>query len=123
MVKLIVPPRTNDLDVQQRWRWAVFASIIAISVAFTSHLALECGWLPELHPGFASQADVKNIEKKIDLISVISIERDIKDKIRQMCKSHDPELRLELNDDIDRLQRDYKSITGDWYRLPKCEDL
>lgn len=122
-VKLLVPPKHDDAAGQTRWRWVVFASLVSLSVTMCAHIAIACGYLPSVSSGFALEADQKQLSHRIDIIATVSIEHEIRDKAWKLCRENDHDRRFELNDDINRLQREYKSITGDWYTVPACDRL
>lgn len=122
-VKALIPPRTNDLDAQQRWRWFVFAGIIGLALSLGIHIALACGYIPMFFAGFASSQDTKNIQTRVDVIASISLEREMRFKAGELCLTKDPKVKQILEDDISKLQREYYDIEKRYYPIPSCRDL
>lgn len=123
VVKMLIPPRTNDLEEQQRWRWIVFGALIGLGGGLTLHIALACGLLPSIYPGFALASETQTIEKKLDLLTTIGLEREMRAKMQELCRENDHDRRNEINDDLARLQREYWSLTRQWYQIPRCDQL
>lgn len=123
VAKLLVPPRTNDLEEQQRWRWVVFASLSALAVSLTVHILLACGWVSSIYPGFALASDTKAIQQRVDVIATLALEREMRAKATELCTEKSPQRRSELNDDISKLQREYHDIAETWYAIPRCDQL
>jgi len=124
VVKAILPPRnTNDEYEQNRWRWMVFAALILIISGSVLHIALACGWLPSVYPGFAQVSSVTAIQTRVDLIAAQSLETAIRNRVADRCKAADPAFKQELTEDIDKLNREYFTIQRFFYREPKCQSL
>lgn len=123
IIKALVPPKTNDLEEQQRWRWVVFASLVALAGSLTLHILLACGWIPSIYPGFALASDTKAIQQRVDVIATLALEREMRTKAAELCSEKDPNRRTELNDDIAKLQREYHDIAQNWYTIPRCDQL
>lgn len=122
-IKVLMPPKADDVEGQTRWRWVVFASIVGMAAAMTAHILLACGFLPSLSSGFALEADQKAIQRRIDVIATLSIEHEIRSKTLELCTEHDTARRAELNYDISKLQWEYKEVAGNWYTVPTCDRL
>lgn len=120
VAKSLMPPKTNELDAQQRWRWVVFAALIGAYGALAVHIALACGLLPSLYSGFALASDQRNVQQRVDVIATLSLEHEIRDRTFQLCHEKDQQKRNILNDEIDKLQREYYDIEKSWYRVPEC---
>lgn len=123
VVKVLIPPKTNDLDAQQRWRWVVFVAIVVLGVSQIIHIALSCGYLPALYSGFASEASTQHIQASVDAIASISFEREMRYKATELCTSKDPKIRQILAEDIAKLQREYYEIERHFYEIPPCDQL
>lgn len=123
LVKVLIPPKTNDLEDQQRWRWVVFGTLIGLGASLALHIALACGYLPALSPGFALASETQSIEKKLDLLTTIGLEREMRAKMQELCRESDHDRRNEINDDLARLQHEYWSLTRQWYQIPRCDQL
>lgn len=123
IVKMLIPPKTNDLEEQQRWRWVVFTLIVSLGASLLLHVALACGMLPGIYPGFALESETRSITDKLDLLTTIGLEREMRAKMLELCKEHNQDRRNEINEDISRLQREYWSIEKQWYQVPRCDQL
>jgi|HubBroStandDraft_2_1064218.scaffolds.fasta_scaffold06416_4 hypothetical protein len=123
VAKMLIPPKTNDLEEQQRWRWVVFASLVGLMSAFSLHLALECGWLPAIYPGYALSSDTQAIQRRVDVIATLSLEHEIRAKALELCQEKNRDRRNELNDDIAKLEREYREIARTGYPIPNCDQL
>jgi hypothetical protein len=122
-VKAFIPPYTNDLDIQQRWRWVVFGTTLALTVALAAHIAASYGLIPVVTNGFAMKDDVARIQRRVDVIVTINLEHELRWKTLELCREKDPNKRDELNTDIGRLQWDYREVTKEWYLVPSCDKL
>lgn len=122
-IKVLIPPKTNELEEQQRWRWVVFVALIGLSASFTLHILLACGWISSVYPGFALASDTRAIQQRIDVIATLALEREMRAKATELCSERNPQRRSELNDDISKLQREYHDIAQNWYTIPRCDQL
>jgi hypothetical protein len=123
VAKMLIPPKTNELEEQQRWRWVVFAALIGLSTTLALHIALACGWMPAIWPGFALASDTQAIQRRVDVIATLAIEHEIRIKATELCSEKDQMRRNEINDDIAKLQREYHDIASNWYNIPPCAQL
>jgi hypothetical protein len=125
LVKALVPPNTNDLGPQQRWRWMVFATLTVLIISQVVQTAASYGYIPGI-AGFAPAAlasDVHQLTSRVDLSTQVLLERDMKDKQKEICTTKDQAFKRELVNDIDNLQREYRQITGYFYKLRGCNEL
>ena len=123
LAKALVPPRTNDLEAQQRWRWVVFIGLVGVISGLSLHIALACGWIPSLYPGFALASDTKSIQRRVDVIATLSLEHEMRAKALELCNEKSQQRRSEINDDISKLQKEYHDISQIWYQIPRCDQL
>lgn len=124
IVKALIPPKTNDLEEQQRWRWVVFTLLTGIWALFSMHVSLAAGWLPQLSPGYAYATDTEMIKSRLDAILVFNLEREMRVKAHELCKEREEPRRNELNDDISKLQREYYGVANNqYYVIPRCDLL
>lgn len=123
IIRVLVPPKTDDLEGQQRWRWVVFASLIALTSSLTLHILLSCGWIPSVYSGFSLASDTKAIQQRLDVIATLALEREMRSKTSDLCTEKDQRRRNELNDDLAKLQREYHDIAQTWYTVPRCDQL
>lgn len=123
VTKVLIPPKTNDLEEQQRWRWVVFVSIIGLTSSLLLHIALACGYIPALYAGFASATATEDIQRRVDVIATLSLQHEIRSKAIELCIEKSQDKRNELNDDISKLQKEYHDIAQTWYAIPGCSQL
>lgn len=124
VAKALLPPANpNDEAAQTRWRWTIFSSIVAIALALTAHILLACGLVPMIYPGFALASDTKQMQHQIAVIESISISNEILEEASKVCQTNDPRARLELNQYIVKLQREYYEITSQTVQVPGCDQL
>lgn len=98
-------------------------SLIALASGFSLHIALACGYLQVLFPGFASAADTQKIQQRLDVVAGINLEREMRYKEQQLCATKDERIRGIMNDDIAKLQREYFDIAKHYYVIPGCDQL
>lgn len=122
-LKVLAPPDPDDREGQARWRWVVFAAMVVLGTSLTMHIAIACGYLPAISSGFALKSDQTNIQRRIDVIATLSIEHEIRGKTGELCREKDMGRRWYLNDDVGKLQKEYKDILGYWYPTPGCDKL
>lgn len=101
----------------------MFTLLVSLSASLGMHIALACGFIPALYPGFALATETQSIEKKLDLLTTIGLEREMRAKMQELCHEHQQDRRNELNDDLARLQREYWMVTKEWYQIPRCDQL
>lgn len=105
-----------------RWRLVIFASVAVLMF----HVAWACGWLGYigLGNGFAYAEDVQKVQTDITSLRQSIIEQTMFDmQIRRCAAPQGGELRRFLTEKIQRLQNEYRDITGIVYQLPSCEEM
>lgn len=101
----------------------MFASLVGLALTFAAHVLLACGWLTIVYPGFASASETQAIQRRVDVIATLSLEHEMRSKTAELCGEKDQRRRDELNDDISKLQREYREVTTQWYQVPRCDQL
>lgn len=140
LLDFIRPPEDAQWKSVNRWRWNV-TIVTAVTV-----LGLGWGYGPR---GFARAGDIdKKIETVVEskLAPVVKEQKEqralldkvsnlltdqlsatvaaqIRLNISKRCKTTDFNEREELAREKDRLQGQYKSYAGEYYREPSCADL
>lgn len=99
----------------------MFAVLMAIMLSQGITLAVEHGYTP--WSAFAYDTTVTTLQNRVNVTAQIILERDMKDKEKDLCTTKDPGYKRELADDIDRLQKEYRNITGFWYKLRGCKEI
>jgi hypothetical protein len=123
VVKALVPPKTNDLEDQQRWRWVVFVSLVSVAAGLVLHISLAAGVFPSVFSGYASRDEQQSVQRRLDVIATLNLEHEMRDKAALLCSEHDQGRRLSINDDIAKLQREYWEVNRQYYQIPSCEQL
>jgi len=114
LAKGIVPPGFSEID---KWRLAVSATLIALTLVITLHVAYVCGWPPFYEEAFANAADVKEI-----LVAIK--EEKIIDRQRDWCASPNGSSKDFFLARRNQLLREYRELTGQAYEgLPSCAEL
>ena len=68
---------------------------------------------------FARADEVKTVEKKVDRVLELTLSGTLRSLQFEWCKANGNKLILAST--IDDYQREYRSLTGDRYPLPKCD--
>jgi hypothetical protein len=119
LVSGLVPPKPGDSDGHYRWQWAVFLKIWALIV----FVIWSIGGLAGLGlDGFARASDVANLQQEVRDARVTALGAQMFDLRIKQCQNTGP-LRQVLAEQLVRLNREYREITGDWYELQPCSDL
>lgn len=133
-------PSREQREKLRRWRMVVGTAILA--GAF--HVAWACGLLPNFS-GFAIAADTESkiavvrkeiaqqvtdlehrvvrIERKMDSSLKLQIESRIRDLTHERCTARTQRTIDRLEAEIDSLQDDHHTITGERYPLRPCAEL
>lgn len=121
----LIPP--HDADPEKIYRWRVItAGVVIIMAAGTSfHIALACGFLPALFPGFASASDVQNITHQQIVMRVESLGDALYNLRKDQCISQQAG-NLQAAQTQDQRIREkravYRDVSGGRdYELPPCE--
>ncbi|HEY4355967.1 MAG TPA: hypothetical protein VGN16_09485 [Acidobacteriaceae bacterium] len=121
----LIPP--HDADAEKIWRWRVYLIGVVFAMAATigTHIALACGFLPAIFPGFASAAEVTNISQQQQVMRVESLEDTLYTMKKDQCIAQSTG-NLQAAQTQDQRIRDklvaYKQVSGGQrYELPPCE--
>ena len=68
---------------------------------------------------FARADEVKTVEKKVDRVLELTLSGTLRSLQFEWCKANGNKMILVST--IDDYQREYRSLTGDRYPLPKCD--
>ena len=68
---------------------------------------------------FASASEVKIVETKVDRVLELTLSGTLRSLHFEWCKANGNKMILVST--IDDYQREYRSLTGDRYPLPKCD--
>jgi len=125
-------PQSDDVEEQRKYRRAMHSWTARMSIlAFAGALAITVAVSPY---GFARAADfraeIKAIKETQDRDSkrlALSLSNGVASEIRflqaKRCKEVDSAERDRLIRETDRKQDEYRELRGEFYRVPRCEDL
>jgi ABC-type phosphate transport system auxiliary subunit len=134
LLNFIRPPESAGWRQINRWRWNVCLSLLVL-FAGTGFLFKQVSWASDVDKKISDAqkplADAqKKTDEKVDKISVLltnslanSKAAEIRLTISKRCKTVGFIEREELAREKDRLQEEYKTLKGDYYREPQCGDL
>lgn len=97
------------------WQWKVFIVIGVLIVSLAGHIAIACGYIAAVYPGFARADTVMEIQ-------VSSLEAQILDTRKSQCSSQG-QANLLYTAAIQKLLIKYTDVTSRSYPLPPCEDF
>jgi len=63
------------------------------------------------------------IQASVDALVKVSLSSQLRDLKRRLCVSTNPLDRSSINGEIDRVQDQYKDLTGGSYAIPPCSEL
>jgi hypothetical protein len=134
----LIPPRDDsDPEAVYRWRVKIAFSIFLGGIVMTTHIALACGWLLFLFPGFASAGDLGELRRDLTVAQqqlseeardfrVELLDREIRGVRRDQCLAQQSGNQAALNYATDQLQGMivlYRRLARSEYRLPQCDEL
>jgi hypothetical protein len=122
-LKKLRPPsgNANGREVTA-WRWTIAITVGATAVSLGLHIALACGFLTAVHPGFASAADVSAMRDERRAERETDLETKILDVRLKQCTS-DATVRSLHTQTLQKMLVEYDKLTGRQYPLPGCEDF
>jgi hypothetical protein len=123
VAKRLKPPsgNANGREVTA-WRWTVAIITGATALSLATHIALACGFIVGIHPGFALASDVEamRIERKLERET--DLEAKILDIRLKQCTS-DTTIRSLHTQTLQKMLIEYAKLANGQYPLPSCEDF
>jgi len=117
------PPRrqsTYASDEHRAWMWSV-AIVSGIStMALSVHVALACGLLPSVFPGFLNAGEFAKVQQERAAEREANLETQILQLVERKCVSSG-EVRASYTRTLQKLRVEYIKVTGRDYPLPSCE--
>jgi hypothetical protein len=146
-LNFVRPPEDASWKTVNRWRWNVSLTLLVLvilsgvaeaPVGGMRHVraaelddrlkeAIDTAVTEKVNP---VAQKVQTVESKVDRMSELLLESlantlasQIRTNISKRCKTTGWAEREELNREKDRLQANYRSYKGEFYREPSCSDL
>lgn len=69
----------------------------------------------------ATATDIEKLDRKVDRVMALQLGESIRSVSRQICEATREANRRDLRDALERLQHDYREITGERYPVQPCE--
>lgn len=114
-----MPAKKGDEEGQKRWEWIVFSFMLAVLFGGVLHVALACGYLGSIFPGFVQSNDVRLDRVNFVALQVLAIQMD--SKAQKICDNpQDKSLDNELGTEINHLEQAYAFIANRGYDLTQC---
>lgn len=127
LVKFIFPPHIDDPHpAELRWRYSVFVTLVVVALGAAAHL---WGYMPDraLADFQTEVADqMQSSEAKIDTLSRIVIEGEIRELRLAQCvklEEGNREAARGYLRELNRRLEQYFEFFGTNYRLPPCGEL
>jgi len=125
LAEALLPP-DNGKD-PSRWRWKVWATLMAIIAVGSFHIAAVKGMIPGVD-GVAHAADIENIDKRLTALEEkqnVALRLQLAAEICRVWRQRQTEAgtvtRAILDNAFDRLQEDYASVNrGVRYSAVEC---
>src|SRR5690606_40777124 len=126
LAEALLPP-DNGKDAS-RWRWKVWATLMAIIAVGSFHIAAVKGMIPGVD-GVAHADDIKNIDKRLTALEEkqnVALRLQLAAEICRVWRQRQTETgtvtRAILDNAFDRLQEDYASVNrGVRYSAVECD--
>jgi len=122
-LKSIRPPGNDAPDkTVQAWRWAIAITTGVTTLSLALHIALACGFVGFLHPGFASAADVQQIRDERKAERQTDLEQKILQVKKEQCTATG-QARSLYTFSLQKMLVEYQKLSGSAYPVPNCEDF
>lgn len=126
-LKKLRPPASGATAAQvQAWRWFVASISGATTLALILHIAIACGYLTAVHPGFAKASDLQEIRDERRNERVTDLEAKILEAREKQCslmaREQPPQLKALYTANLQKMLVEYLKLTGTAYPLPACTD-
>lgn len=125
-LKRLTPPTGPDDGPEfVAWRYFVAGSIVVLYGGLATHIALACGFMTALFPGFAKADGQSKLQSQVTELRLEGIETKLWDlRIRQCEAWSKQKPTIAFTEKIRETQRKYAELTnGHLYELPDCREL
>ena len=116
---LMLPPKAGDSDGNNRWQWTIWVKLWLLLGFAVWSLDMVPGF-----PGLARAADLKALTADVREARTEILETGIFDlRIKQCDPSTPGSLRQAYGEQLGRMLRSYRELTGVQYQLLMCADV
>jgi hypothetical protein len=123
LLRSLFPPDVAATpDAHHRWRWSVSIMTLASVTAITVHIAIACGYLTAIHPGFAHASDLQTLKVEWRQAQEAEVETKILETRVKQCTSKE-QVRHLYTESLQKLVVHYQRVAGRAYPLPSCADI
>ncbi len=125
--KKLKPPNGNASGrAVTAWRWVIAITVGVTAVSLAAHIAIACGYLSAVYPGFARADEIKNVQAQVQAVAddikmqrVAQLKVSILDMKQKQCSSA-PGVRYLYTDSLQNMLIEYEQLTQRRYPLPDC---
>lgn len=143
VISFIIPPRMHqngntDLVERtqryslrvQRWQWAVFVSIVLLTISFTANAVFSWGYEPYVK-GFVRKTDYQmegtslkaEMSQNLSLVKRIEVRLLIQDLITTRIGQCRSSSKGYFTIRLDELMREFRDMTGSEWHVPECSEV
>lgn len=124
LLKRLQPPLPGASDEEMySWRWMMSITSGFTAIALAAHIAMACGFLTVVHPGFAMASDIRSLKEDLRGYKETQIEAQILDAQTKKCHQTNPQVRALYTGSLQKLMIEYQKLTGRTYPLPTCTEF
>lgn len=121
--KALRPPKADAPDKYvQAWRWTIAITTGVNTLALAAHIALACGLISSVYPGFALAGDVQKIQEERRIERQTDLEQKILEVREKQC-SADGQVKKLHAFTLQKMLVEYQKLSGSAYPVPTCEDF
>ncbi len=91
-------------------------------MALAAHIALACGLITAVHPGFAKAGDIEDIRKERQIERQTDLELKILEVREKQCSSNG-QVRTLHTFSLQKMLVEYQKLAGSAYPVPSCDDF
>lgn len=130
LAKMLIPPTDADPNHIYNYRLVISGWVLAVTILSGVHVALACGFLTSIFPGFASAAAIKEENdtlsvqnKRLDAFEQANLGAQIFNMREKQCKAPAGARDVYTTQLNDLYYRYSKLSPSQQYRLPGCEEF
>lgn len=120
----LIPPHDVEPEKIYRWRVLLAGTVILMACSLGTHIALACGFIPVLFPGFADATEVRDLASQQLAMRIESIGDAIYNMKKDQCIAQSTG-NLQAAQTQDQRIRDkmaaYRQMIGRDYFPPPCD--